>query len=154
MNENNGFSSNIFGPPLWLFLHIISFNYPMNPTIDDKNNYRNFILNLQNVLPCKTCRENLTKNFKQLPLTMKDMESRETFSKYIYNLHNVINKMLHKRVHITYDEVKNKYEDYRAKCDVKKKTVKNKHVGCVAPLHSKHKKKCIIKIVKTRKVKK
>ena len=154
MNENNGFSSNIFGPPLWLFLHIISFNYPMNPTIDDKNNYRNFILNLQNVLPCKTCRENLTKNFKQLPLTMKDMESRETFSKYIYNLHNVINKMLHKRVHITYDEVKNKYEDYRAKCDVKKKTVKNKHVGCVVPLHSKHKKKCIIKIVKTRKVKK
>jgi len=154
MNENNGFSSNIFGPPLWLFLHIISFNYPINPTIDDKNNYRNFIINLQNVLPCKTCRENLTKNFKQLPLTMKDMESRETFSKYIYNLHNVINKMLHKRIQITYDEVKNKYEDYRAKCDVKKKTVKNKHVGCVVPLNSKHKKKCIIKIVKTRKVKK
>jgi len=154
MNENNGFSSNIFGPPLWLFLHIISFNYPINPTIDDKNNYRNFIINLQNVLPCKTCRENLTKNFKQLPLTMKDMESRETFSKYIYNLHNVINKMLHKRIQITYDEVKNKYEDYRAKCDVKKKTVKNKHVGCVVTLKSKHKKKCIIKIVKTRKVKK
>jgi hypothetical protein len=154
MNENNGFSSNIFGPPLWLFLHIISFNYPIHPTDSDKHNYRNFILNLKNVLPCKTCRENLTKNFKQLPLTMKDMENRDTFSNYIYNLHNVINKMLHKNVNISYDDVKKQYEQYRAKCDVKKKTIKNKHVGCVVPLNSKHKRKCIIKIVKTRKMKK
>jgi hypothetical protein len=151
MNENNGFSSNIFGPPLWLFLHIISFNYPIHPTKEDKHNYRNFILNLQNVLPCKTCRENLTKNFKQLPLTMNDMENRDTFSRYVYNLHNVINKMLHKNVNISYNDVKKQYEQYRAKCDVKNKTVKNKHVGCVIPLNSKHKKKCVIKIVKTRK---
>lgn len=154
MNENNGFSSNIFGPPLWLFLHIISFNYPIQPSESDKHNYRNFILNLKNVLPCKTCRENLTKNFKHLPLTMKDMKSRETFSKYIYNLHNVINKMLHKNVDISYDDVKKQYEHYRAKCDVKKKTIKNKHVGCVVPLNSKHKRRCVIKIVKTRKMKK
>jgi len=154
MNENNGFSSNIFGPPLWLFLHIISFNYPIHPTQTDKNNYRNFILNLQNVLPCKTCRENLTKNFKQLPLTMNDMENRDTFSRYVYNLHNVINKMLHKNVNISYDDVKKQYEQYRAKCDVKNKTIKNKHVGCIVPLNSKHKRKCIIKIVKTRKMKK
>jgi len=154
MNDNNGFSSNIFGPPLWLFLHIISFNYPLYPTESDKHNYRNFIINLKNVLPCKTCRENLTKNFKNLPLTMKDMENRESFSKYIYNLHNVINKMLHKNVHISYEDVRKKYEQYRAKCDVKTKTLKNKHVGCVIPLNSKHKRKCIIKIVKTRKIKK
>jgi hypothetical protein len=78
---------------------------------------------------------------------MKDMENRDTFSKYIYNLHNVINKMLHKNVNISYDDVKKQYEQYRAKCDVKNKTVKNKHVGCIVPLNSKHKRKCVIKIV-------
>ncbi len=150
-NANNGFSSNIFGPPLWLFLHIISFNYPVNPTDDDKNNYRNFILSLVNILPCKTCRKNLTKNFKQLPLTMDDMKNRKTFSKYIYDLHNVINKMLHKPKYLDYERVKEKYEEYRAKCVTNKKTVKNKHIGCVVPLNKKHKKKCVIKIVKTKK---
>jgi len=150
-NANNGFSSNIFGPPLWLFLHIISFNYPVEPTDEDKINYRNFILSLQNILPCKTCRMNLSKNFKQLPLTMDDMKNRKTFSTYVYNLHNVINKMLHKPNYLTYEKVRDKYEEYRAKCITKTKTVKNKHVGCVVPLNKKHKKRCIIKIVKTKK---
>jgi hypothetical protein len=151
-NSKNGFSSNIFGPPLWLFLHIISFNYPVNPTKKEKQVYRDFILNLKYILPCRTCRDNLTKNFQELPLTMKDMESRDTFSLYVYNLHNIINKMLNKNVNITYDEVKRQYEQYRAKCEKKNKTIKNKHVGCVVPLNSKHKKKCVIKIVKTRKL--
>ena len=37
----------------------MSFNYPINPTNQDKKNYREFILNLQNILPCKYCRINL-----------------------------------------------------------------------------------------------
>ena len=83
-NSNNGFNTAIWGNCMWLFLHTISFNYPVKPTEDVKKNYKSFILNLQNILPCKMCRENLKNNFKTLPLKDTDLENRTSFSRYIY----------------------------------------------------------------------
>ena len=34
----------IWGPSAWIFLHTITLNYPNNPTIYDKQNYKNFLL--------------------------------------------------------------------------------------------------------------
>ena len=56
--------TSIWGPPLWHYLHTLSFNYPINPTLENKKYYKQFILNLQFTLPCKHCRENLKKNLK------------------------------------------------------------------------------------------
>ena len=142
-NENNGFMTSIWGPAIWHFLHIISFNYPLEPSNKNKKDYYNYIISLKNILPCRKCRENLVKNFKQLPLTMKDMKNRYTFSLYVYNLHELINTMLHKKSNLTYEDVKNKYETYRAKnCNTTHKT----ELGCSKALYGK-KKKCIIKII-------
>jgi hypothetical protein len=152
-NSNDGFLTTVWGPPIWHFLHTISFNYPTNPTEDIKKNYRDFILNLENILPCGKCRKNLKKNFKQLPLTMDKMESRYTFSKYIYDLHELINKMLHKKTTLTYEMVRDRYENFRAQCTQKKnKTVKKKMTekGCVEPLVG-EKSKCVLKIVPEKK---
>ena len=93
-NDSNGMLTTIWGPPLWHFLHTMSFNYPVNPTEADKHHYRRFVLNLQHVLPCKYCRINLKENFKKMPLKYCAMKNRDTFSRYIYNLHEHINKML------------------------------------------------------------
>ena len=87
--SGDGFLTSTWGPPLWHALHTMSFNYPVNPSLEDKHHYRDFILSLQNVLPCGACRKNLKTNFKQLPITMADMENRDTFSRYIYNLHEL-----------------------------------------------------------------
>ena len=95
--SNDGILTSIWGPSLWHSLHAISFNYPVNPTSQNKKDYRDFVLNLQNVLPCGKCRENLKKNFKTLPFTMDKMKNRETFSRYIYELHEVVNTMLGKK---------------------------------------------------------
>jgi hypothetical protein len=76
---------------------------------------------------------------------MKDMENRETFSRYIYNLHELINKMLCKKSHLSYDDVRERYEHFRARCSVKKIKVKEK--GCTESLYKGEKSKCIIKIV-------
>jgi hypothetical protein len=142
-NQNNGFMTSIWGPAIWHFLHIISFNYPVEPTKEHKKHYYDFIMSLKYILPCKKCRKNLIKNFKHLPLTMKDMENRYTFSLYIYKLHELINTMLHKKSGLTYEDVKNNYEKFRATdCQ---KNIKNE-IGCSKPLNGK-KKKCIIKIV-------
>ena len=61
--SNDGMLTSIWGPGMWHYLHTMSFNYPISPTVDDKIHYRQFILNLQYVLPCSKCRKNLKKNF-------------------------------------------------------------------------------------------
>ena len=96
-NSSDGMLTAVWGPSVWHFLHTMSFNYPIEPTTEQKQHYRDFVLNLRHVLPCKYCRINLVTNFKQLPLTMTQMKSRETFSRYIYDLHELVNKMLHKK---------------------------------------------------------
>jgi len=144
-SSGDGFLTSVWGPTIWFFLHTISFNYPVNPTTEDKRNYRDFILNMKNVLPCKHCRENLKKNMQTAPLTMDHMKNRYTFSLYMYNLHEIINEMLNKKSGLTYEDVRERFEHFRARdCDKIDKT--NKEKGCFNPLYGK-KSKCIIKIV-------
>lgn len=153
-NSNDGFLTSTWGPSQWHMLHTISFNYPVNPTRKDKEHYRSFVLSLKHVLPCGKCRANLKENFKKLPLRMADMESRETFSRYIFNLHELINTMLGKSSGLTYEEVRDTYENFRSRCtkDSKsllkaiKKTAKKKESGCTKPLYGK-KAKCLLRIV-------
>lgn len=159
--SGDGFLTNTWGPPLWHFLHTMSFNYPVNPSLEDKNHYRNFILSLQNILPCGACRKNLKTNLRQLPLNMSDMASRETFSRYIYNLHELVNRMLKKSSGLSYCDVRERYEHFRARCTEEKPKIfeftklsninnKNnstkKEKGCTEPLYG-QKSKCILKIV-------
>ena len=48
-SSNDGMLVSVWGPSMWHYLHTMSFNYPVNPTCDDKTNYREFVLNLKNV---------------------------------------------------------------------------------------------------------
>jgi len=155
-NSGDGMLVSVWGPSMWHALHIISFNYPIKPTFEEKKHYRDFVLNLQYVLPCKYCRINLKTNFKQLPLKMSTMKNRDTFSKYIYELHELVNKMLNKKSALTYCDVRERYEHFRSRCTEEKpkifkfnklnKTLKKREKGCTEPLYGK-KSKCIIKIV-------
>jgi hypothetical protein len=85
------------------------------------------------------------------------MKNRDTFSKYVYDLHEVVNKMLKKKSGLSYDDVRDRYENFRSRCtDEKlklfsfKKVIKSKknqkEKGCTEPLYGK-KSKCVIKIV-------
>ena len=153
--SGDGMMTKIWGPAMWHYLHTMSFNYPVNPTNEDKKNYRDFIINLKNVLPCKYCRINLTNNFKKKPIQMCHMKSRDTFSRYIYELHETVNKMLNKKSNLTYCEVRERYEHFRSRCTNEKpkvftfkksKTLKKRENGCTEPLYGK-KSKCVINIV-------
>lgn len=150
----DGMQTYAWGPALWHSLHMISFNYPVQPTMEQKKHYRNFMLNLVNILPCKYCRINLKKNYKIFPLTMKCMKNRDSFSRYVYKLHERVNKNLGKDSGLSYCDVRERYEHFRARCvDDKLKLFKynktrknNTEKGCTEPLYGK-KAKCIIKIV-------
>jgi hypothetical protein len=154
--SGDGFLVSVWGPIAWTFLHTLSFNYPINPTPEDKIHYRDFVLNLQNVLPCKYCRINLKNNLKKKPIQMCHMASRDTFSRYVYELHEVVNKMLKKPSTLSYCDVRERFEHFRSRCTEEKptiftfkrdKTLKNKkEKGCTEPLYGK-KSKCVINIV-------
>ena len=154
-NSGDGMITKIWGPLAWTFLHTMSFNYPVNPTPNEKKYYRDYVLNLQHVLPCKYCRINLSNNLKKKPLQMCHMKNRDTFSRYIYDLHETVNKMLNKKSHLTFCQVRERYENFRSRCTEEKPRIFNfkktttrrkKEKGCTEPLYGK-KSKCIINIV-------
>ena len=129
-NCKNGFCTKIWGPPKWFTLHIMSFNFPNNPTEQQKAYYYQEIMNLQYTLACKACRENVKKNLKKYPLLPKHLKNRKAFSKWMYGFHEIINKMLGKKSHLTYNQVREMYEHFRARdCDTKIRGATEK--GCV-----------------------
>jgi hypothetical protein len=70
----------------------------------------------------------------------------------MYKLHELINTMLSKKSGLTYEQVRDRYESFRAKCSTStqkiKKTLKKKEKGCTTALHKSSKKtKCVLKIV-------
>ena len=181
-NSKDGMLTTVWGPSLWHSLHAISFNYPIKPTKEDKQHYLEFFKNLRWVLPCKYCRDNYVKNIKQIPLNMKTMKNRATFSRWLYDLHEEINKMLGKKSNLSFDDVRNRYEMFRSRCIDEnttsnsnnnnnnnnskrskqskknkrkscKKKDKSREKGCTTPYYGK-KSRCVINIVpKTKKCK-
>ena len=155
--SNEGMVTSVWGPPLWHFLHTMSFNYPVNPTIRDKRHYRNFICSLQHILPCRYCRENLNKNLKVLPLRNRSLKNRGSFSRWMFKLHELVNTMLGKKSGLRYCDVRERYEHFRSRCTKDKKfstkkirkalrKTRKRERGCTEPLYGR-KSKCIVKIV-------
>ena len=148
-NSGDGMMTSIWGPPMWHILHTISFNYPIKPTDENKKYYLKFYGNLQHILPCKYCRDNLTNNLKKLPLTIDVFKNRLTLSMWVYMLHETINTMLNKSSGLSYEDVRDRYEHFRSRCleNPKKMTSHSKlESGCTEPLYG-VKSKCVINIV-------
>lgn len=123
-DSSDGMLTYVWGPSLWHFLHTMSFNYPVKPSCKDKKEYMSFIKSLRFILPCRYCRENLSRNLKETGFSIKDMKNRNTFSRFVFRLHNHINKMLGKKNSIKYNEVRERYENFRSRCSQSKNVPK------------------------------
>ena len=152
--SGEGMLTSVWGPSLWHTLHTISFNYPLNPTKAQKKNHKNLILNLRYTMPCKYCRINLRKNLKAHPLRQCDLKDRDKFSKWLYGLHEHVNKMLGKKSGLTFCQVRDRYENFRSRCtkkEIKNKIIKiksrkktrKKEKGCTEPFYGKKAKLCL-----------
>ena len=156
--SGDGMLTTIWGPNMWHYLHTMSFNYPINPDESNKKYYSQFVLNLQHTLPCKYCRINLKNNLKAHPLKSCNLKNRDTFSRYIYKLHEIVNKFLNKKSGLSYCDVRERYEHFRSRCTTDKKIINNQNKlfkfnktkksekGCTEPLYGK-KAKCVLNIV-------
>ena len=103
-----------WGPGGWVFLHSITFNYPLEPTESDKYNYKLYFDSLKNILPCKYCRQSYDIYIKYIPID-QFLDSRIGVVYWLYRIHNLINDKIYCN-NEDFTNVIRKYEDIRAKC--------------------------------------
>ena len=148
-SSGNGMQTHTWGPLMWMFLHIMSFNFPEKPTEQQKLDYFNFLYALSTVLPCCHCRDNMVNNMKQAGLSCKSFANRGSFSRFVFRLHNEVNKTLDKPLwrpansqndEEAYQYLKKSVESCRARCssirlqnrrvNIKDVTIQVSVIGC------------------------
>ena len=100
---------NVWGPHLWLFLHVMSLSYAKNrlrPTKKEKTHMFQFLYHLQFTLPCSSCRTNYAKYFERHP---PRLNTRRELFEWLVDLHNAINRKNNKPL-FTYTQVETLYK--------------------------------------------
>jgi len=98
-----------WGPSGWKFLHSVTFQYPIKPTVNDKAHYKEFFNSLKHTLPCEKCAYHYTAHLRKFPIDSA-LETRENLVRWLINVHNEVNKSLGKREYF-YEEVIDIYKD-------------------------------------------
>ena len=115
-------NQNIWGPHLWFSLHSISFNYPLKPSVEDKNNYKSFFLSLQETIPCSVCKKNYKRHLNEHPL-QDYLDDRKSLVYWVIDMHNMVNAEIGKKI-LSYDIVVKKYEDvYQKKIELNNENI-------------------------------
>lgn len=151
--SGDGMQTAIFGPVFWTSIHLVSFNYPVKPTAEQKRQYKEWLLATGNVLPCRYCRDNFGKNV-ETALEGADYDSafasRDSFSRFCHRLHQQVNIMLNKP-NRAYEDVRDMYEGFRSRCLSASQEAAllqiQKETGCVHEKHTGTKGKCVLQIV-------
>lgn len=91
-----GYNQNAWGEYVWIAEHVITANYPYNPTDEHKKaaiaHFRSLIL----LLPCEVCQKNFKRKLIIKPIE-DNVKSREILFKWIVDLHNEVNVSLGKK---------------------------------------------------------
>ena len=82
-----------WGPPGWRFLHSIVSEYPNEPTIDEKNIYKCFIIHIANILPCIYCRISYRIFVNELNI-INWLKNKRSLTYLLYLIHNKVNDKL------------------------------------------------------------
>ena len=130
--QNNGLITKIWGEPAWIANHAITFGYPLDPSDEQKKKYRNYFTSLGDVLPCRYCRESyqVIISTGDTALTDEALKNRESLTKWFYRVHEKVNQKLEIDYGLTYEDIVDKYESFRARCGKPKVGEK----GCIVPL--------------------
>lgn len=94
-----------WGPSFWNVLHSVTFLYPQqNPLPQHKTLVRNFFTLIPFILPCSLCGQHLLHHMQQHPLTDDILESRDSLSRWLHEVHNIVNAQL-KKDPVAYEDV-------------------------------------------------
>lgn len=113
----SGMMTKVWGGSTWMSLHMMTFSYPITPSEDDKKHYMNFFNLLSYTLPCSLCRDSYKVFIKESDTLIDNaFESRDTLTRWLYDIHNKVNKKLNLTYGTTYEEVKTRYSTFYAQC--------------------------------------
>ena len=96
-------NTNTWGPSAWIFLHTITFNYPINPTENDKYIYKNFFNNLGLILPCGICQYNYNLHIQKYSID-NYLSTKDDLVNWLIIIHNEVNK-LHNKPTKSFNEI-------------------------------------------------
>ena len=98
----------IWGDALWKAGYLISYAYPANPSMSDRQLMRDYFLNYQQILPCEKCRINFQQHLLKYPLNDNALKNKFNLMSWLLNINNEVNKILGKPS-ITLNDVYEKY---------------------------------------------
>jgi hypothetical protein len=99
----------IWGPHYWFFLHTISMSYPLHPNAVTKKKYYDFVQNIPLFIPVESIAGEFSKLLDQYPV-QPYLDNKESFIRWVWFIHNKINKKLEKP-EISLNEFYIKYYD-------------------------------------------
>ena len=97
----------IWGPDAWRFLHTIAFNYPTEPTQEEKDNHYYFFSYIADILPCPKCRSHYKNNLETYPI---QLDSNRELNDWLIKVHNSVN-ISNGKPKWTYGQVYRKYKN-------------------------------------------
>jgi hypothetical protein len=97
-----------WGIAIWFMLHCIAAAFPEKPTDEHKNAVIKLFHSLSQLLPCSICSNHLKEYLKQHKIE-DNVENREQFERYVYDLHEHVNKSRGKTQMHTFEEVQNAF---------------------------------------------
>ena len=90
-------SIEVWGPCAWKFLHAITFTYPLQPSQEEIENYKDFFMSVGHVLPCKQCGSHFLEEIRRMN-TKQVFQNKDTLSSWLVDVHNKVNERNGKRI--------------------------------------------------------
>ena len=103
----------IWGPHFWFVLHTIALNYPLFPNETIKKKYYDFIQNLPLFIPITDMGNFVSRLLDNYPVTPY-LDSRESFIKWMYFIHNKVNESLGIPAKSLDETLRNYYDQYKS----------------------------------------
>lgn len=95
LDRKINFSPSLWGKHGWIFFNHVALSYPQNPTEEEKQAYKNFFTEVQNILPCLSCSINYKKHLKELPIDGY-LDSSDSLFSWVIKMQNKVNEHLKK----------------------------------------------------------
>lgn len=119
-----------WGNHTWIYLHTLTFNYPLNPTIDDRQKYYTHFKNLGDMLPCPSCAISYKNYFRYIPIE-EYLDDIYGITFWLYIIHYLVNKKLKKK-NISFYHVVKTYYSQKSSCPKVDETAINNTGKCTA----------------------
>lgn len=137
----------IWGKYMWVSLHLIALGYPTNPSIEEKQAYKDYFENIYKILPCHKCSVHYKQHVNSTPITDDILNDNRSLFKWTVVIHNSVNASIGKPIIKFEDAIELYITHYVSKNDLIKNTFYNvrTEVPTHPPLTSKtlHKPVCL-----------